>query len=47
MGLTRGISRNEVKVAISRMENGKATGMDEVQVEVWTCLGEGSTCCGI
>ncbi len=39
-GLTQGISRNEVKVAISRMKNGKATGMDGIPVEVWTCLGE-------
>ena len=38
-GLTQGISRNEVKVAISRM-NGKATGMYGIPVEVWTCLGE-------
>ena len=35
------ISRNEVKVAISRMKNGKATGMDGIPVEVWKCLGEG------
>ena len=39
-GLTQGISRNEVKLAISRMKNGKATGMDGIPVEVWTCLGE-------
>ena len=39
-GLTQGISRNDVKVAISRMKNGKATGMDGIPVEVWTCLGE-------
>ena len=39
-GLTQGISRNEVKVAISRMKNGKATGMDWIPVEVWKCLGE-------
>ena len=39
-GLTQGISRNEVKVAISRMKNGKATGMDGIPVEVWKCLGE-------
>ena len=38
--LTQGISRNEVKVAISRMKNGKATGMDGIPVEVWKCLGE-------
>ena len=39
-GLTQGISRNEVKVAISRMKNGKATGMDGIPVVVWKCLGE-------
>ena len=39
-GLTQGISRDEVKVAISRMKNGKATGMDGIPVEVWKCLGE-------
>ena len=38
--LTQGISRNEVKVAISRMKNGKATGMEGIPVEVWKCLGE-------
>ena len=39
-GLTKGINRNEVKVAISRMKKGKATGMDGIPVEVWKCLGE-------
>ena len=39
-GLTQGINRYEVKVAISRMKNGKATGMDGIPVEVWKCLGE-------
>ena len=39
-GLTQEISRNEVKVAISRMKNGKATGMDGIPVEVMKCLGE-------
>ena len=39
-GSTQGITRNEVKVAISRMKNGKATGMDGIPVEVWKCLGE-------
>ncbi len=37
-GLTqqeRGISRNEVKVAISRMKNGKATGMDGIPVGIY------------
>ena len=33
-----GISRDEVQVAISRMNNGKATGMDGILVEVWKCL---------
>ena len=36
----QGISRNEDKVAISRMKKGKATGMDGIPVEVWKCLGE-------
>ena len=39
-GLTQGISRDEVKLAISRMKNGKATGMDGIPVELWKCLGE-------
>ena len=39
-GFTNGISRNEVEVAISRMKNGKITGMDGIPVEVWKCLGE-------
>ena len=34
-GLAQRISRNEVKVAISRMKNGKATGIDGIPVEVW------------
>ena len=34
------MTRNEVKVAISRMKNGKTTGMDGIPVEVRTCLGE-------
>ena len=38
--LTQGISRNEVKVAILQMKNGKATGMDGIPVEEWKCLGE-------
>ena len=39
-GLTQGISRNEVSVAISRMKNRKAREMDWIPVEVWKCLGE-------
>ena len=31
---------NDIKVSISRMKNGKATGMDGIPVEVWKCLGE-------
>ena len=38
--LPQEISRNEVKVAISRRKNGKATGMDGIPLEVWKCLGE-------
>ena len=38
--LTQGISRNDVNVAISRMKNGKATIIDGIPVEVWTCLRE-------
>ena len=34
MGLTRGISRNEVQVAISGMKKGKTVGMDGIPVEV-------------
>ena len=47
-GLTHGISRDEVKVAISRMKNGKATGMNVIPGRcgsVWEK--KGSTCCGI
>ena len=33
-GLTQGISRDEVKVGISRMKNGKATVMDWITAEV-------------
>ena len=38
--IKEGIRRNEVKVAISRMETGKTTGMDGIPVKVWKCLGE-------
>ena len=38
--IREGISRSEVKVAISRMEKGKTTGMDGIPVKVWKCLGE-------
>ena len=39
-GLTQGISRNEVKVGISRMKTGKSSGIDGILVEVRKCLGE-------
>ena len=38
--LTQGINRNEVKVPISQMNNGKETGMDGIPLEMWKCLGE-------
>ena len=38
--IREGISRNDVKVAISRMEKGKTTGMYGIPVKVWKCLGE-------
>ncbi len=37
---TLGISREEVKMALKRMKNGKATGPDDIPVEAWKCLGE-------
>ena len=39
-GLIQGISRNEVNLAISRMNKGNTTGMGGMPVKVWTCLGE-------
>ena len=39
-GLTQGISRNEVKVAISRLKRGKASGMDGTPEGVWTFVRE-------
>ena len=37
---TLGISREEVKMALKRMKNGKATGPDDIPAEAWKCLGE-------
>ena len=34
------VSREEVKNALRRMKKGKAVGPDELQVEVWKCMGE-------
>ena len=47
-GLKQGISRNEVKVAISRMKKGKATGMDRIPVEQCriSLYGRSGTCHG-
>ena len=39
--LTQGISRNEVKVTLSRMKKAKTTAMGGIPVEVWGCLGIG------
>ena len=39
-GLTSGITREEVVKAIRKMKNGKATGPDNIPVEVWKSLGE-------
>ena len=39
-GLTQEISRNDVKLAISRMKNGKVTVMDGIPVDVLRCLGK-------
>ena len=39
-GLIQGISRNEVNVAISRMNKGNTTGMGGMTVQAWTCLEE-------
>ena len=38
--MVRDIDRDEVKFALGKMKNGKATGPDEIPVEVWKCLGE-------
>ena len=39
-GLTSGITREEVVKAVREMKNGKATGPDNIPVEVWKSLGE-------
>ena len=39
-GLTPGISREEVKVALAKTKNGKAMGKDGIPVEAWKGLGE-------
>ncbi|XP_068245313.1 uncharacterized protein [Palaemon carinicauda] len=38
--MVRDIDREEIKVTLSKMKNGKATGPDEIPVEVWKCLKE-------
>ena len=39
-GVTPTVSRGEVKRALKKMKNGKATGPDKIPVEVWKSLGE-------
>ena len=39
-GVTPIVSRGEVKQALNRMKNGKATGPDKIPAEVWKSLGE-------
>ena len=34
------ITKKEVRLAVSRMKNGKAVGPDEIPVEAWKCIGE-------
>ncbi|XP_068224424.1 uncharacterized protein [Palaemon carinicauda] len=40
LGMVRDIDREEIKVDLIKMKNGKATRPDEIPVEVWKCLGE-------
>ncbi|XP_069985581.1 uncharacterized protein [Penaeus vannamei] len=39
-GVTCDINRQEVKEALRKMKNGKATGPDNIPAEVWKCLGD-------
>ena len=34
-GLTPGVNRNEMQLALSRMSNGKATGLDGIPIDVF------------
>ena len=40
MMVSPGTSFSEVKVVLSRLNNGNATGMDGIPVEAWRCFGE-------
>jgi hypothetical protein len=39
-GVTKEVTKVEVERALKKMKNNKATGPDEIPVEVWKCLGE-------
>ena len=40
LGMVRDIDRDEVRFALGKMKNGKATGPNKTPVEVWKCLRE-------
>ncbi|XP_074362389.1 uncharacterized protein LOC141702638 [Apium graveolens] len=40
IGVTPSMSRAKVKGALPKMGRGKATGPDQIPIEVWLCLGE-------
>ena len=42
--LTERMSEAEVRIALSKMKNGKATGPDEIPIEAWRVLGERAVC---
>nr|XP_027212618.1 uncharacterized protein LOC113805759 [Penaeus vannamei] len=40
LGVTCAMVRQEVREALRKIENGKATGPDDIPAEVWKCLGD-------
>jgi hypothetical protein len=40
MRFVRKIQEVEVKEALKRMKGGKALGIDDISIEVWSCLGD-------